>query len=74
MQNKGKEISIPKILEKHRTSLKFINAAFKKHLLLFKMHKIVLDVEPLKKDECKKEKDSLPSANESNSDLSSTSN
>ena len=55
-KNKDKEMSIPRILGKHRNSLKFIDAAFKKFIASSKICKIVVDVESLKKMSMRKKR------------------
>ena len=66
-------MNIPRILGKYRTSLKFINTAFKKYLTLLEIHAIVFDNSNLKRDENKNEQDSLSLINNSNNDLGSSS-
>ena len=53
-KNKDKEMSIPRILGKCRTSLKLIDAAFKKHLISSEICKIALHMESLKKMKMRK--------------------
>ena len=54
-KNRNKEMCIPRILGRHRTSLKFINTVFKKYVTTSETFETSLDINNLKQDK-KREK------------------